>query len=245
MGLFDFFKRNKNKKPKEGVCEIYYDNGEGPLECTVNVVDGYRGGVAGGEDNPYLDEDTIKRLRNYTGYRDGLMKWYRRDGKMYRTEVYKYDLYDRKKMYEIDLKASSDPKKYKKTERHEITGDMVTVNKYIKSNSELNCGRTIEYYENGNLESIGNWYSHETEGPQPTGLHIVYRRDGTLDYVHRYSEPEYSGIFGKAKGLDKINSNNTQFDNIIDGWDKLSDKELTDIVSKIPVSDIVSKIPLM
>jgi hypothetical protein len=41
MGIFDFLKKNKNEDPKNGIRKTYYDNGKGPLQTEVNVINGY------------------------------------------------------------------------------------------------------------------------------------------------------------------------------------------------------------
>jgi antitoxin component YwqK of YwqJK toxin-antitoxin module len=77
MGIFDILKKNKNEDPKNGIRKSYYDNGKGPLEYTVNVINGYW---------------------------DGIVVYYRRDGSISSTRTYVNDLYDRDRLLNHSLK---------------------------------------------------------------------------------------------------------------------------------------------
>ena len=92
MGLFDFLKKNKNEDPSSihsekyktiggnGIRKMYYDDGKGPLESTVNVINGYW---------------------------DGVKVYYRRDGSIYATKNYVHDLYDRDRLMHHEIKIQS------------------------------------------------------------------------------------------------------------------------------------------
>ena len=77
MGIFDFLKKNKNEDPKNGIRKTYYDNGKGPLQTEVNVINGYW---------------------------DGVKVYYRRDGSISATRNYINDLYDRDRLYIQEIK---------------------------------------------------------------------------------------------------------------------------------------------
>jgi len=72
MGIFDFLKKNKKEDPENGIIKSYYDNGKGPLESRVNVINGKW---------------------------DGIKVYYRRDGSIIGTKTYVKDLYDRDRLF--------------------------------------------------------------------------------------------------------------------------------------------------
>lgn len=65
MGIFDFIKKNKNIINNNGLNELYYDKGKGPIEEIFNK----KGGKIDGVRKSFYRSG---RLRNITEYKDGL-----------------------------------------------------------------------------------------------------------------------------------------------------------------------------
>ena len=142
MGVFDFFKKNKNEDPSQlhykkhktiggnGVRKMYYDNGKGPLESTVNVVDGYW---------------------------DGEKVYFRRDGSISSTSRYVHDLYDRDKLGSHEEKVESGLFVYLS---NNIFGEM----KEYYENGNIKIIANRHYTSDGKVYDFGIWQYFDSNG---------------------------------------------------------------------------------
>ena len=79
MGVFDFFKKNKNIENENGLNEVYYNNGKGSLKQRFFQKDGIPNGMS---QTFYKDGQLEEQSYWKDGLLHGNLKWYHSNGKL-------------------------------------------------------------------------------------------------------------------------------------------------------------------
>tara|TARA_B110000003_G_scaffold63498_1_gene64013 strand:- start:699 stop:2171 length:1473 start_codon:yes stop_codon:yes gene_type:complete len=87
MGVFDFFKKNKNIENENGLNEVYYNNGKGSLKQRFFQKDGIPNGMS---QTFYKDGQLEEQSYWKDGLLHGNLKWYHSNGKL-KLESYYID----------------------------------------------------------------------------------------------------------------------------------------------------------
>ena len=191
MGIFDFFKKNKNIENDNGLNETYYNNGKGELK---------------------------EKFTKKNGNIEGLYKNFFKNGKIKETISYIRNKFDgRFKMYystgEVRVEGNcSNGKKngdfilYKYRRSHEENGDFNNISKYYiekvtgryeNNKKEGVWKRTKEGYIDGNEE--GEWKKNQNE----LTIHDITFENFKKKYITIYCDkgvPEIKYDFNNTKG---------------------------------------------
>ena len=185
MGMFDFFKKNKNIELLDlemgnGRTETYYDNGKGPLMCfhnhknfvyhgeskyfhrngKVSQIQNFEKGGLHGLYQAYSEEGCLIRENFYdNGEKDGKSKWFYKNSEQLRLlEEYKNGkLIDIMYWNENGVEMKNQITKKNDLIDGEVKFWFDNGNIYHEDNYKegLKCGEHKMYYENGNLHSEG------------------------------------------------------------------------------------------
>ena len=151
MGIFDFFKKNKNIKNQNGLNEIYYKNGKGNIKEKYFLKDGLNDGLK----IKFYESGEIDSKRNYRGYYLTLRgtKYPHFHGE--HVYFYKNGQVKKEMMYLQGKQIGNERNYYK--------NGQLSWECYYSDNSLL--GKYKSYYKNGQLyeERV---YSKNTEKPK-------------------------------------------------------------------------------
>tara|TARA_R110001632_G_scaffold67610_1_gene158819 strand:- start:1625 stop:2671 length:1047 start_codon:yes stop_codon:yes gene_type:complete len=183
MGIFDFLKRNKNIKTKNGLNLIYFNSGKGALMKRFYEKNGKKDGV-------YLSYYENGQLDEEFNWQDGEKlfeaKKYYENGQLH----YKYDglgeSRSRKSYFESgELKSVSLYGKSSISKLYYKNGQLEYESKDMRprKDSVEKKGFAKSYYESGELKSVTNFI-----GGEEIGLSKCYYKNGELEKEVPYIE---------------------------------------------------------
>jgi antitoxin component YwqK of YwqJK toxin-antitoxin module len=207
MGIFDFFKKNKNIDNENGLNEVYSDNGNGVLEerfykksgvkdgiyeCyykngQLNIESNWKDGKEDGLYKSYHENGQLKQEGNFKdGKMSGLFKFYLENGQLEAESNFKNDKKNGlTKFYNENgqLKQEGnwiDDKQNGLSKNYYKSGKMLEESNWKDGKRN---GMFLSYYENGQLEWEGN-FKYDKE----VGLWKKYKEDGQLEWEENKEE---------------------------------------------------------
>ena len=96
MGIFDFFKKNKNIQDSNGLNEIYYNSGKGDIKERYYMKNGKKEGIYKSYNKPYIEPlikqnygSTLCEVGNYiNGKKEGVWRFYTHPENLFRGIAY-------------------------------------------------------------------------------------------------------------------------------------------------------------